>query len=454
MSRSPPDEVTLSATSRDQILKTPGLLTTAEHQAPSAERQRILDLVNLYGILPLRAFLFVVYASNGAVAAAALMAAAFVSVALLVLLRHIGRLPYNVYRFTTLLFTLICPVLLTGILGGFLGSSMVIGWSLLSPILGLMLYERRTAERWFGLFMAGIVVNLAFDWLVPPHRSVPNHGWQDNLTVVNIIAVSTLLFLVLRWFFIRRQQVEERLELFASQVSHELRNPLATISLGISHAIRLDAADPTRSHQQQILGMVQHEVTHCSALLSCLLDLSRSNGDGIRRNLVVLDVLDSCRSAVDACLEPCGGRLRLDCSLEETDRLAVAHPQYLTQSVRNLIENSCKFSAGTAPVEVILDRIEGPLPLRIRVADRGIGIPADELDKIFEHHYRASNSGRTHGSGLGLSLVQAMVETMGGDIRAANRSEGGTVISILLPAAPAGTPWPPTAAGASDARSR
>lgn len=445
--------VTSALGARDQILRTPGVLATAEHRAPSPERLRILDLVNLYGILPLRAFLFVVYASNGAVAAATLMATAFISVALLVLLRHIGRLPYTVYRFTTLLFTLICPVLLTGLLGGFLGSSMVIGWSLLSPILGLLLYERRTAERWFALFLIGIALNLAADLLIGPHRSVPNHGWQDNLTVVNIVGVSTMLFLLLRWFFIRRQQVEQRLDLFASQVSHELRNPLATISLGLSHAIRVDAADPSRHHQLQILTLLQHEVTHCSELLTSLLDLSRSNGDGIRRNLEVLDVLSSCRSAVDACVEPCGGRLRLDCGLNESDRLAVAHPRYLTQSLRNLIENSCKFSSGSSPVEVCLDRIDGPLPLRIRVADRGIGIPENELEKVFDHHYRASNSGRTHGSGLGLSLVRAMVETMGGSIHASNRCEGGTVITILLPAAPAGTPWPPTAAGASDARS-
>ncbi len=434
-----------TATAKELTLKTPGLLTTSEVGVWSAERERIVNVINLYGVLPLQAFLFVVYASNGAIAPAAVMAAAFIAVSLLVLLRHIGRLSYCVYRFTTLLFTLICPNVVTAMLGGFLGSSMVIGWSLLSPILGLLLYESGTADRWFGLFIAGIVVNLALDWLIPPHRSVPNHGWQDNLTVVNIIGISTLLFLMLRWFFIRRQQVEQQLDLFASQVSHELRNPLATISLGISHAIRIDATDPSRDQHRQILSLVQQEVSHCSELLSCLLDLSRSNGDGIRRNLVVLDVLSCCQTAVDACLDPCGGRLRLACDLADAERLAVAHPHYLTQSLRNLIENSCKFSPGSSSVEVTLDRIEGPLPLRIRVADHGIGIPEDELEKVFDHHYRASNSGRTHGSGLGLSLVKAMVETMGGRIRAANRCEGGTVITILLPAAPAGTPWPPSA---------
>ena len=435
-----------AATVKEQILRTPGLLAETELGVSSAERERILDLINLYGILPLRAFLFVVYASNGAMAPAALMAAAFISVAVLVLLRHSGRLSYGAYRFTSLLFTLICPILLTALLGGFLGSSMVIGWSLLSPILGLLLYERRTAERWFAFFIAGIVINLPLDLLITPHRSVPNHGWQDNLTVVNILGVSTLLFLMLRWFFIRRQQVEQRLDLFASQVSHELRNPLATISLGISHAIRLDAADPSRDHQRQILSLVQQEVSHCSELLTCLLDLSRSNGDGIRRNLAVLDVLGCCRSAVDACLESCGGRLTLTCELNESERLAVAHPHYLTQSLRNLIENSCKFSPGSTSVDVTLDRIEGPLPLHICVADQGIGIPADELEMIFDHQYRASNSGHIFGSGLGLSLVKAMDETMGGRIRAANRIGGGTEISIVLPAAPADSPWPSSAA--------
>jgi len=445
--------VTISAAARDRVLSAPGLLSPADRQIPSAEKERILHVVNLYGILPLRAFLFIVYLSNGRLAAAGLMAAAFVSVALLMLLRRIGRLPYRIYRFTTLLFTLICPVLLTGMLGGFMGSSMVIGWSLLSPILGLLLYERRTAERLFVFYLLGIGGNIIADFLIPPHRSIPNHGWQDNLAIVNIIGVSTLLFLILRWFFIRRQQVEERLDLFASQVSHELRNPLATISLGISHAIRTDAADPSRSDQMQILTMAQNEVSHCSELLTCLLDLSRHNGDGIRRRLEVQDLLSLCQTAVDACLEPCNGRLRLQCDLEIADRLGVAHSHYLAQSLRNLIANSCKFSPASAPVDVTLERVKGPMPLCISVADRGIGIPEDELTKIFDHHYRASNSGRIQGNGLGLSLVHAMVETMGGRIHAENRSGGGTIFSIHLPSAPAGTPWPPTAAGPIDAGS-
>lgn len=384
-----------------------------------------------------------VYAANGATAPAALMAAAFISVALLVLLRHIGRLSYDIYRFTSLLFTLICPILLTALLGvpgQQHGDRLVTAL----PILGLLLYERRTAERWFAFFIAGIVINLGLDLLIPPHRSVPNHGWQDNLTVVNIIGISTLLFLMLRWFFIRRQQVEQRLDLFASQVSHELRNPLATISLGISHAIRIDATDPSRDQHRQILSLVQQEVIHCSELLSCLLDLSRSNGDGIRRNLMVLDVLSCCQTAVDACLDPCGGRLRLACDLPDAERLAVAHPHYLTQSLRNLIENSCKFSPGSSSVEVTLDRIEGPC----RCASASPTTASAFLKTNSKKSLITITGPATLAAPMAVAWVfpgQGHGRDHGGRIRASNRSEGGTVITILLPAAPAGTPWPPSA---------
>ena len=106
-----------------------------------------LNIANLIGILPLRFILGVNYALAGQWPSAILMAIAFATVGSIVLLRMGGRLSFGIYRQSTILFTFICPVLLTFMLGGYEGSSMVVIRSLLWPLLGLLLGEPNTALR-------------------------------------------------------------------------------------------------------------------------------------------------------------------------------------------------------------------------------------------------------------------------------------------------------------------
>ena len=97
----------------------------------------------------------------------------------------------------------------------------------------------------------------------------------------------------------------------------------------------------------------------------------------------------------------------------------------------NLLDNAHKYSAPDTPIE-IQGRVTDDR-LQISVADRGLGIPTEDLSRVFEKFYRVPRAEEVGGTGLGLSICQGIVEAHGGRIWAANRSGGGTVITLTLP---------------------
>jgi two-component system sensor histidine kinase KdpD len=103
----------------------------------------------------------------------------------------------------------------------------------------------------------------------------------------------------------------------------------------------------------------------------------------------------------------------------------------LEQAMRNLLLNAAAHTPPGTSIEVSARREEGKLTLE--VADRGPGIPAAELDRIFEMFYRAPGA-KPGGTGLGLAIVKGFVEAQGGAVRVQNRPDGGAVFSISLAA--------------------
>lgn len=116
---------------------------------------------------------------------------------------------------------------------------------------------------------------------------------------------------------------------------------------------------------------------------------------------------------------------------EDGQRLILRlRPSLMRRAVRNLIENAIKYGGGA---EVTLSRVQGTVA--IAVADRGPGIPADQIDAVFDPFTRLdpSRNRSTGGVGLGLTLARAIVREAGGDIALANRAGGGLVATITLP---------------------
>jgi len=101
------------------------------------------------------------------------------------------------------------------------------------------------------------------------------------------------------------------------------------------------------------------------------------------------------------------------------------------QVLVNVLDNAIKYSSPETPIEISV-RVAGS-QLVIEVADRGIGIPPDELPRIFDKFYRVQHPASVSGTGLGLSICKGIVEAHHGTIWATNRARGGTVMTIALP---------------------
>ena len=361
---------------------------------------------------------------------AILMAIAFATVGSIVLLRMGGRLSFGFYRQSTILFTFICPVLLTFMLGGYEGSSMVVIWSLLCPLLGLLLGEPNTALRWFYLFLVanGLVLGVQGSLMGIPASPIE---WRNNLAAFNVIGIGSLLFLGLRYFFNQRQVALEKLDHFAALAAHELRNPVSTILIALNHLMR-NSSELTTSNQKALYAAT-HEAERCKHLLNDLLDMSRGKEAGIKLSLQSDDVLPVLASAARKATQCLDAVVNIECKLNPQQRIAVVDHDHLEQVIYNLVENSSKYANHQQPIELSIKAHPYKKELTIRVSDYGKELTSREIDQIFNPFFRAQNASGKVGSGLGLYFVRSIIETMNGRVSAEARNGGGLEVTICVP---------------------
>jgi len=219
-------------------------------------------------------------------------------------------------------------------------------------------------------------------------------------------------------------------------VSHELRSPLARLSVALGLARQKAAPEA-----QSALNRIELETDRLNQLIQRLLTISRleTGTDGIRRTSLSLRELAE-TIAHDAEYEGQGR----GCSVfaEPTDEYMVeAEPGLLRSAIENVVRNAVRHTAAGAKVEIHLERAMGDkgAEILIRVLDTGPGVPDDALEKIFEPFYRIDDARnrQTGGAGLGLSIADRAIRLHGGRVRASNRPEGGLEVEIRIPAAPA-----------------
>jgi two-component system OmpR family sensor kinase len=209
-------------------------------------------------------------------------------------------------------------------------------------------------------------------------------------------------------------------------VSHELRSPLARLQA----AIGLVRQDPSRLEGS--LERIEREVTRLDTLVGEVLTLARLEGGTASGALETLDLADLVASvASDARFEAEASGRRLE--LGSADRVSVrGRAELLHRAVENVIRNAVKYTAEGTAVQVELATLASPPRALLTVRDQGPGVPAGELERIFEPFYRASGDPGAKGFGLGLAIAQAAVLSHHGSIRAGNADGGGLRVEIEL----------------------
>ncbi len=224
------------------------------------------------------------------------------------------------------------------------------------------------------------------------------------------------------------RQTEHLRRNFVANASHELKTPVASI-LGLASALELASGDPETT--RRFVTMLGREAERLSRLVSDLLDLSRLENDAGPLVPVRLDhvLIDQSEKLVGQ-IQEAGLRLVVD---EPAATLVMGRESDLGQMVNNLLVNAIRYThpGGT----VTLSLLREPATAVVQVTDTGIGIPAADLDRVFERFYRvdAARDRETGGTGLGLAIVRHVAESHRGEVAVQSELGAGSNFTVRIP---------------------
>ena len=219
---------------------------------------------------------------------------------------------------------------------------------------------------------------------------------------------------------------------FLSTTAHELRSPMANI-YGYSELL-LDT-DFEKSQQKELISIIHEQTQRLVYIINDLLDLARIES----------------KVAGEVSMKPTNIRETIIKFLKGFDSNPKTHPIYLDkkpnipefsfdknkihQVLNNVISNAIKYSPNGGDILISTSpnkrqNIEG---VSVEIKDNGIGMSDEQIDRIFERFYRADNSGKIPGTGLGMSIVKEIVDLHGGEVSVSSREKVGTTVSLWLP---------------------
>lgn len=220
-----------------------------------------------------------------------------------------------------------------------------------------------------------------------------------------------------------------------ADVSHELMTPLTAIR-GYAETLALPRFGPEQPEGRRSVQIIQEEVERIERLVGDLLDLAKYEAGGVSlvtEEVRVADLFDRVVNRHEnAALEK---DVTIGVVLPDPGLRIVADPGRMEQALQNLATNALRHTPTGGRITLGAEAVGGRVLLR--VADTGKGIPPDHLPHVFDRFYKADPSRTESGSGLGLSIVRAIVERHGGRIAARSTPGLETVFEIELPASPA-----------------
>jgi two-component system sensor histidine kinase SenX3 len=219
---------------------------------------------------------------------------------------------------------------------------------------------------------------------------------------------------------------------FVVNVSHELKTPVGALAL-LAETVQDAADDPVAV--RRFTERMQQEATRLSALVHEIIELSRLQVAGALQEVTTIRVRDVVDEAVDRARTTAQSKNITITVGGSADCLVYGDHNLLVTAVRNLLDNAVAYSGANTRVGVGVREVRGLV--EIAVVDQGIGIAADEQDRVFERFYRIdpARSRDTGGTGLGLSIVKHVAADHGGDVQMWSEPGKGSTFTLRIPAA-------------------
>jgi len=238
------------------------------------------------------------------------------------------------------------------------------------------------------------------------------------------------------------EELKETMEMkaqFISTVSHELRTPLTSMKEAV--IIVLDGlAGKINKDQKHFLDIAKRNIDRLARLIDDVLDFQKLSAGKMKFDLQQRNLATTAEEAYTT-MRPQASKSGVDLALDVEPNLpgAIYDNDRILQALINLLSNAIKFTPTGG--RVLLSACRREEHLVVKVADTGLGIPKEELPKIFDRFYRVHRPGREiKGTGLGLAIVSRIVAGHGGRIEVESELDKGTTFTVLLPLTPPGAP--------------
>lgn len=250
---------------------------------------------------------------------------------------------------------------------------------------------------------------------------------QNINRLMPLILLSTFVISGLVAWFLSRQLLKPVRESFLSQrrfmqdAAHELRNPLAAMQTQIQQAIN---NPPDNKNRTKLLKSLDRQANHLSAITTDLLLLERREYPGTELVNIQELTTDVVEELHHSALEK---NIKINVSMPDNFSVRI-DPQHFVYIVKNLLENAIKFSDSEETIEIRMKNTSHGWELKVK--DRGIGIPKEELESITQRFYRAKNASKIEGTGLGMAIVAKFTKIYSADLNISSVLGKGTTVSI------------------------
>jgi PAS domain S-box-containing protein len=235
----------------------------------------------------------------------------------------------------------------------------------------------------------------------------------------------------LRQSLAKEKNLNELKSRFSSMISHEFRTPLATIQSS-TDLVKHYSMRMTEERKAEHLNTIQSQVQHLATMLDDILTMSKAESVGLDFKPKPADLYALCSGVVNEHQQNAAGSHQIAFSGELVT--VMIDEKLLRQAIGNLLSNAVKYSPEGSSIYLDLTRKQEQVTICVR--DRGIGIPKEDQQHLFQTFHRAQNVGNVTGTGLGLAITRHAVELHGGTIRVESEVGAGTTFIITLPLSP------------------